>query len=448
MIYSKKKRKSFSEYPINLSTGKGKMISSLQRINKAILSTLNYEKVVEEVVNLVLQELDYLKLGYKISVLTIVDKKEKVVKRISFSPTKEAWGVLKKGNVKFHEVKIPLTAKENVLVRAIKDKKVYITHDLSDVFYPEKTREVWREVQKQVGIETSLIFPLIVRDESIGAMIFSLTKNEKKITDEEKGILSGFTDAVAVALENANLYRRLQQINTKLKYLDKQKNEFISVAAHELRAPMTAIKGFLSMIMEGDAGRINDKVKDYLAEAVQGNDRLIRLVNNMLNVSRIEEGRMVYKMGNINLAKAAETVFNEFKITAQDKKLKISLNISSGLKDKVNVDQDRIHEVISNLISNAIKYTDKGSISINLSQPDKNTVRLEVKDTGLGISEEEQKKLFEKFVQTSSGAGKQMGSGLGLYITKLLVEKFGGKLGLESEESKGSTFWFELPVKS
>ena len=114
--------------------------------------------------------------------------------------------ILKKAKVEFHAIEIPLTAKENLLVKAVDHKKEYITHDLSDVFYPEKTREIWRQLQRQVGIKTSLVYPLVIKDKSIGAMIFSLTKNEQDINDYEKSILSGFTDAVAVALEHASLY--------------------------------------------------------------------------------------------------------------------------------------------------------------------------------------------------------------------------------------------------
>ena len=123
-----------------------------------------------------------------------------------------------------------------------------------------------------------------------------------------------------------------------------------------------------------------------------------------------------------------------------------SLNLPNEVKDKVRVDPDRIHEVLANFISNALKYTDHGSVEVKLKQAKGNNVRVEVIDTGPGISKEEQAKLFQKFYRVETNLGKTTGTGLGLYISRLLVEKFGGKLGVDSDSGKGSNFWFELPL--
>lgn len=240
--------------------------------------------------------------------------------------------------------------------------------------------------------------------------------------------------------------KELEILNGKLKELDQRKNEFLNMASHELRAPMTAIKGYISMIIEGDAGEIPEKARGYLTDAQGVTDRLIRLVNNMLNVSRIEENRLVYQVDTINLSEVTREVFSEFQGEAVRKGLQFDVVIPQEAKDKVTVDPDRIHEVVANYISNAIKYTEKGSVKVILSNPTPTTIRCDVTDTGPGISSEEQKKLFQKFVRAESAIGKTVGTGLGLYISKLLVEKFNGRIGLNSELGKGSTFWFELPL--
>jgi signal transduction histidine kinase len=173
---------------------------------------------------------------------------------------------------------------------------------------------------------------------------------------------------------------------------------------------------------------------------------MIRLVNNMLDVGRIEEGRLTLTPSLFSISKVVTAVHGEFQGEAMNKGLNFTTDISANAVDQVFVDEDKIHEVLVNLVSNAIKYTEKGNVTISLTNPNLDTVRIEVKDTGAGISAEEQKKLFQKFYRVQSVVGKTIGTGLGLYISKLLIERFGGTIGLISESGQGSNFWFELPV--
>lgn len=245
--------------------------------------------------------------------------------------------------------------------------------------------------------------------------------------------------AIVVAVINSRKYGKIKEI-------DKEKDEFISMAAHELRAPLTAIKGYLSMIVEGDAGEVSPKARGFLVDTSAVNERLVRLVNNMLNVSRIEQGKLVFQMDNLHLARAARSAFDTFRAEAERKDLEILLEIPEKISDVVFVDPDKIDEVIANLVSNAVKFTNKGFVKIKLLNLQEGAIRLEVIDSGPGISPEEQKKLFRKFYRVESTSGKTIGTGLGLYICKLLIEKFSGKIGLISNDDKGSTFWFELPI--
>lgn len=239
----------------------------------------------------------------------------------------------------------------------------------------------------------------------------------------------------------------LQVLTEKLKKMDLMKNEFINMAAHELRAPLTAIKGFVSMILEGDTGEINPKTQEFLEDSKLSTDRMIRLVNNMLDVSRIEEGRIVYQDNNINLNEVVKSASSEFELEAKRKGLDFKVEVADGLSDYVFVDRDRIHEVVVNYLSNAIKYTEKGSVIVKIFNPADQVIRVEVIDSGMGIGKVEQQKLFSKFYRVEASAGKTIGTGLGLYISKLLIEHYGGKIGVESEYGEGSKFWFELPVR-
>ena len=258
----------------------------------------------------------------------------------------------------------------------------------------------------------------------------------EKLTEENKSL----------AVELKKCKEELNKINRRLQYNYRQKDEFISMAAHELRAPMTAIKGYVSMLLSGDAGPLSEKAIGYLLDTSAISDRIIRLVNNMLNVSRIEEGRTTYQMIKVNMLAIVKQVYEQTKFEAKRKGLKYTLDTQRGLIDSVFVDPDRLYEVIDNLVSNAIKYTNTGSVIIKIANPSKGFVKLELQDSGPGISLSEQKRLFRKFYRVKSTVGKTIGTGLGLYISKLLVERFGGSMGVDSSTDKGATFWFKLPV--
>ena len=243
--------------------------------------------------------------------------------------------------------------------------------------------------------------------------------------------------------------------------IEQMKQELISIATHELRTPITGIKGYLDMILEGDAGELSPDLKEMVTEITKINQRLGDLVDDLLNVGRIEQGRIEIKPVEMDIVKLIDEVISELQIQAKNKGLELKSEIlntypaKGGAKSecRVKADLERTRQILINLIGNAIKYTQTGSVTVTASKSQisnlksqNNEVIVSVKDTGLGMSVEGQKKLFEKFYRIKSDKTREIsGTGLGLWITKKLVEKQRGKIWVESEEGKGSTFNFSLP---
>jgi len=433
-----------------------KTIDALWRLQKLILDTPDFESVVSRIVNAILKELGYLKLGYRILVLTLIDHEKHVLKRITLSQTNEAMNALEASPIPFGQIEIPLSAEDNLLIKTLAEKKVYVTHYWPDIFHPVLSDEAALGNQNAAGIKTSLLYPLIVKEQAIGVMIFSLVKSETEVTQEEKELISRFTDIAALAVQNSRLYSslkgakdNLEKINRRLIELDKLKNEFVSVASHELRTPMTAIKSYLWMVLAGKGGELTEKQRYYAQRAYNSVDRLIKLVNDMLNISRIESGRLTITMQEVDLRKLAQDVIDECMPRANELALHLILE-SPQTVPTVVADPDKIKEVLFNLIGNSLKFTGRGgTIIVSLSQKD-DMVETQVRDTGVGIDKEDMPKLFQKFgLLPGSYVTNQptMGTGLGLYICKSILDLHKGKIWAASEgRGKGTTFTFSLKV--
>lgn len=231
---------------------------------------------------------------------------------------------------------------------------------------------------------------------------------------------------------------------TKEKEIDRAKTEFVSVASHALRTPLTAIDGLVSMIRDGEYGPVNKELKQPLQDISASSERLIHLVNDLLSLSRIQAGRMTYSVSDFSIADVVMQTTHLLQPLAEEKGLKLVVMKSRPVF--VSGDSDKVKEVLNNLIGNAIKFTDRGSVSVASRVVD-NKVEVQIIDTGIGISKQDQQKLFGKFQQLDSSRGRTVGTGLGLYISKEIIQKMGGELWIErSEIGKGSTFVFSLPI--
>jgi len=233
---------------------------------------------------------------------------------------------------------------------------------------------------------------------------------------------------------------------TEIERISQAKSEFIAIASHQLRTPLTAIKGYLSMIIEGDYGKLPERVKEKMESVYQSNERLIKLVNDILCVSKIEAGEIEMEFERTDLKKLIKEVIDELSIKAKEKGLYLNFEEPKESFETL-LDREKFRQVILNLIDNAIKYTQEGGITVKL-QALKNKFQIVISDTGEGLTEEEKRKIFERFSRGTAGTKFWVGgAGLGLYIAKEFVQMHKGKIWAESEgRGKGSTFYIELPI--
>ena len=231
------------------------------------------------------------------------------------------------------------------------------------------------------------------------------------------------------------------------KLIERMKTEFVSIAAHQLRTPLSAIKWTLKMLLDGDLGPLSKEQKEFVKKTYQSNERMIRLINDLLNVTRIEEGRFVYAFVLIDLRKIIENIVDSYKELIKNKKLEIKFKKPKKFP-KIKIDLEKMSLAVQNLIDNAIRYTlPGGKIEISLKNLGKE-IEFQIKDTGIGIPKSQQERIFTKFFRGFNATKLATeGSGLGLFITKNIIEAHGGKIWFESEEGKGTTFYFTLPVK-
>ena len=239
----------------------------------------------------------------------------------------------------------------------------------------------------------------------------------------------------------------LEIANKQLRKLDEAKSEFLSIASHQLRTPLTSSNGFLSMVFEGFYGEIPEKLRDPLDHVNRANQRLLGLVEDLLNVSRIESGRMIFEFKKEKIEDLLKEIMDSFYMIAKQKELGLELHLPKKRLPFVNIDRVKIREAISNTIDNAIKYSKVGTVTVSAFQ-ERSFVKIIVQDTGIGIAKEDLANVFEKFsCGTNQNRLTSTGSGLGLYFGKKVIEANYGKIAVESDgPGKGSRFVVEIPI--
>ena len=244
------------------------------------------------------------------------------------------------------------------------------------------------------------------------------------------------------------LTKKLEAANTQLKVLDQARAEFITIASHQLRTPPATIKWYLAAILDGDYGQMDQSVKDQLRKTMSTNSSMISLIDDLLNASRIERGQMEFLFGPTDLVQITQITIDQILPQAEMKKINLVFNKPTEPIPVITADKEKLRQVINNIIDNAIKYTLKGKIEVSVSKV-KNDLMVKVTDTGKGVTPDQIKNIFKKYDRGQGAVRSATGLGLGLYVSKVIVEQHKGKIWLESKgEGKGSTFIMTVPIKN
>ncbi|MEK7584819.1 MAG: GAF domain-containing sensor histidine kinase, partial [Patescibacteria group bacterium] len=424
----------------------------LSRISDDIFfrDRIDYQVVLQELSIIIAREIDL-----EILLATLKDALRSKLKL-------KAADILVKRNHGFTSLATDKTARkamhsDNPLIEYIYDKKELIitdefyrqTYDMPESDERHKKQQVLDELERQ-GIEFCM--PVVLEGDLKALIILGQKQSGDIYGNEEVRFFNNLAPQVAVALEKAQLYEsigefnlklqdkinkatqklkdqtiQLQDANAHLKQLDTAKSEFLSIASHQLRTPVSALKGYLSMMLEGDFGTIEPKQRQVLADLFESAARLARLINIFLNVSRIESGRFKLDKTMTDVNALVDSVMKELSGQAVSKGIRIAF-VRDAKLPQLYADSDKIREVVLNIIDNAIKYTPHGKIDIKTFQ-DTGAIHFTSTDTGVGIRPEDAKSLFQKFVgATGIAQVNTQGSGLGLYIAHRVVSEHGGRI--------------------
>lgn len=424
---------------------RNKTLSLLRMIDEIILSTVtDIHQIAQQVADIVGLEEEF-----RVAIILLYDNKESVLKRLAVTRTERTKKVEQDlGHPLYPDVMRINSPSDSLAAQCVLSKQKQSSNNLVAFISRAYSEEEEKKIKKGLEIASVRGYPLIVRNEVIGAMIIGMIEEEAVLSPFRTDLLDRLAGVVGIAVDNALLYERIGEANTRLKELDKLKDEFVSIASHELRTPMTVIKSYLWLLMQGKRGPLNEAQQKDLTKAFASTERLINLVNDMLNISRIESGRLTVTIQNVNMKDLVESTISELMPRAGEQGLQLT-TLFEGDNLVAKADPERVKQILINLVGNSLKFTPQGGSIQTKVYILENMVITQVTDTGKGINKEDMPKLFQKFgIVGSDYLTKQgvQGTGLGLYLTRSLIQIMQGQIWVESGgENKGSSFTFSLP---
>jgi signal transduction histidine kinase len=335
----------------------------------------------------------------------------------------------------------PLRRGEGVMGRAAERGEPI---QVPDITQPGAYETRQRDVLVRAGFRALLSVPLLFEDRIIG----SLSVNRKapgEYTSDVIEVLKTFATQSVLSLENARLFREIADQSRELEIASQHKSEFLANMSHELRTPLNAIIGFSEVLLERMFGEMNDKQTEYLQDIMGSGRHLLSLINDILDLSKVEAGRMELEPSEFHLPTALDDACTLVRERASRRNIALRVTVDERIGE-VRADERKIKQVMLNLLSNAVKFTPEGGRIEVRAVPSNGFSEVSVSDTGVGIAPEDQAVVFDEFRQVGTSAAKREGTGLGLALSRKFIELHGGKIWVESQVGVGSTFTFTIPT--
>lgn len=416
-------------------------LDALQKISRLISTTLDENEIFDR-----LHRAFTTHLAFEKNLILIYDEQQALHSRMSLGFPRETVPAVLAG-----------LQKDAVMITALREGRTF-----SSINSPKPQCE---SIARIFDVEHFVFTSILSQKGVIGFVFIGNRSNAAAITQGDEELISILASQIGQTLENARLFEqvfrssqmleakvhdRTKQLESALKEvqnISKAKSDFISAVSHELRTPLTSIKGYAAILMEGKLGDIPDQVKERLGKINAHSDNLVKLINDLLDISRIESGRVDMKMGKCSLAHMIDSVGDLLAPQMKGKNIRWSVRIDPAIPEMF-LDAGQAERIFINLVGNAVKFTpENGAVSVN-ARLDNGTVTVEVSDTGIGISEKDAARLFDEFYRADNPINQNVkGTGLGLPLAKKIVEAHNGKMWVTSRLDEGTTFHFTLPVK-
>jgi GAF domain-containing protein len=315
---------------------------------------------------------------------------------------------------------------------------------IPDITAPDAYHGRMRDVLLRMGHRALLAVPLISEDHIVGGLVVN-RREAGEFAPEVIDLLQTFATQAALAIQNARLFREIEEKSRQLEAASQHKSEFLANMSHELRTPLNAIIGFSEVLAEKMFGELNEKQEEYSKDIHASGQHLLSLINDILDLSKIEAGRMELELSDFHLPTALDSALTLVRERAGRRSIALHMNVDERL-GQMRADERKVRQIVLNLLSNAIKFTPEGGRIEVGAAPKDGLVEVSVSDTGVGIAPEDQETVFEEFRQVGTADKKVEGTGLGLTLCRKFVELHGGQIWVKSELGGGSTFTFSLPV--